>query len=110
MKNILRNKKGFTLLEVLVTVGIVGVLSAIAIPAYKKYKEGANQTAVKSEVSSGHKAYMAHETFNNTFCATLDSAGIQTVGTSNLYTSATNSFAGFGAVAVPQLSPLSAAF
>ena len=61
----------------------------------KKYKEGANRTAVQSEVSSGHKAYMAHETFNNTFCATLESAGISTAGTSNLYTSAPDSFAGF---------------
>ena len=47
MKNILKNKKGFTLLEVLVTVGILGVLSAIAIPAYKQYKDTANDTACK---------------------------------------------------------------
>ena len=32
-----KNQKGFTLLEIMVTVAIVGVLAAIAIPIYKNY-------------------------------------------------------------------------
>ena len=95
MKNILRNKKGFTLLEVLVTVGILGVLSAVAIPAYKKYKDGANKTAVKLEVSSGHKAYLAYDTVHNTFCTSLENAGVKTIGTSAIFENANDSFAGF---------------
>ncbi len=95
MKNILKNKKGFTLLEVLVTVGILGVLSAIAIPAYKQYKDTANDTAVKLEVSSGHKAYLAYEITNNTFCVTLTGAGMGSIGKSPVYSKSDNSFAGF---------------
>ena len=95
MKKLLKNKKGFTLLEVLVTVGIVGVLSAIAIPAYKQYKDNANETAVKLEVSSAHKAYLAKDTVENSFCFNLAGAGVATIGTSAVYKNASKSFAGF---------------
>ena len=76
MKNILMNKKGFTLLEILVTVGIVGVLSAVAVPAYNQYKRGTIETAVESDIGNFQKAYMAFNAINGTYCTTFASAGI----------------------------------
>ena len=76
MKNILMNKKGFTLLEILVTVGIVGVLSAVAVPAYNQYKRGTIETAVESDIGNFQKAYMAYNAVNGTYCATFSAAGI----------------------------------
>ncbi len=37
-------KNGFTLIEVVVTIGILGILAAIAIPAYSAYIKTANRT------------------------------------------------------------------
>jgi len=42
---------GFSLIELLVTVSIAGVLAVVAIPAYKKYKEAPIKVAMKTEAS-----------------------------------------------------------
>ncbi|MGB5579944.1 MAG: pilin, partial [Woeseia sp.] len=43
MKN---NKRGFTLIELMIVVAIIGVLGAIAIPAYQDY-------TIRAQVSEG---------------------------------------------------------
>lgn len=45
---ILKNKRGYSLLELMASVTIVGVLSAVAIPSYLSYKETARQGVVAS--------------------------------------------------------------
>jgi len=35
----LSNKKGFTLIELIIVLAIVGILVAIAVPQYKSYKQ-----------------------------------------------------------------------
>lgn len=55
-----RSQAGFTLIELMITVGILGILAAIAIPTFIQYQARARQSEAKTSLSAiymGQHAY-----------------------------------------------------
>lgn len=70
-----RHESGFTLLELLVVVSIVGILASIAIPQYASYRARGFDSIVESQVrhvATGQEAYFAGNSTYTTDVASLD--------------------------------------
>jgi type IV pilus assembly protein PilA len=60
--NVLKTNKGFSLIELMIAVVIIGVLAAIAIPNYQKYQRKSRQAEAKATLAAmftSEKSYIA---------------------------------------------------
>ncbi|MGM0557357.1 MAG: prepilin-type N-terminal cleavage/methylation domain-containing protein [Myxococcota bacterium] len=67
MRKLFTNKKGFTLVELMIVVAIIGILAAIAIPAFLKYIKSSKASEAESimkKMAEGAKTYFAAEQTN----------------------------------------------
>jgi len=67
MKVFKSNKKGFTLIELMIVVAIIGILAAVAIPAFLKYIKKSKTTEARTnlrKIYDGEITYYAEEVVN----------------------------------------------
>ena len=56
MKN-RRNKKGFTIVELVVVIGVIGILSAILIPTFVSLNQKAENAKLQSNLHNAYSTY-----------------------------------------------------
>lgn len=54
-------QKGFTLIELMIVIAIIGILAAIAIPQFSKYKARGYIASVKTDAKNAHTAMVAYQ-------------------------------------------------
>ncbi len=61
-----KNEKGFTLIELMIVIAIIGILSAIAIPNFITYRRRSENSAANSDVKNAYTFAQAYFTDNPT--------------------------------------------
>ena len=68
----LTNKKesGFTLIELMIVIAIIGILAAIAIPQFSAYRTRSYNSAAQADLRNAATAQEAYFVDENTYCST----------------------------------------
>lgn len=81
----LTNNKGFSLIELMVVVAIIGVLSAIGIPQYSKFQAKARQSEAKGALAALFTAEASFMSEFNQYTVTLQTVGFGVSGSNLRY-------------------------
>ncbi len=67
--NKMKNQKGFTLIELMIVIAIIGILAAIAIPQFSAYRKRAYNSAAQSDLKNFITAQEAYYVDESTYCS-----------------------------------------
>jgi type IV pilus assembly protein PilA len=77
MKNRLLNEQGFTLVELMVVVAIIGILSAIAVPNFKQYQAKSKQSEAKIQLAAVYATEVATNADYDTYATCIADVGYE---------------------------------
>ena len=66
-----KNEQGFTLIELMIVIAIIGILAAIAIPQFSAYRTRSFNSASTADVRNAATAQEAYFVDNQDYCATV---------------------------------------
>ncbi len=76
MKIKFNTEKGFTLIELMIVIAVIGILAAIAIPNFMAYRERAKIARAQSELKTFQTALIILQLDTNMWPNNIDDAGI----------------------------------
>ncbi len=81
----LQSQKGFTLIELMIVVAIIGILAAIAIPNFLAYQARAKQSEAKTNLGGIYTSEVGYFGEYSTYTDVIVNLGYAVAGTSGRY-------------------------
>ena len=76
----LNKREGFTLIELMIVIAIIGILAAIAIPQFSAYRTRSYNSAAQADLRNAATAQEAYYVDEQTYCSDEDSLTGATYG------------------------------
>ena len=85
----MKDQKGFTLIELMIVVAIIGILAAVAIPNFLRYQAKSKQSEARVLLSGIYTSQIAYFAENNTYGNSEAVIGFTPASAAKIYTSRT---------------------